>query len=54
MVYTIILLVLVAVIGFFGLKASRYGPLNFAEIPIFAVLCAGLAGYIIFLIYKIA
>jgi hypothetical protein len=52
--YIIILLVLVAIVGFFGLKASRFGALSFVEIPIFAVFCLGLAGYLVFLIYELA
>jgi|APFre7841882724_1041349.scaffolds.fasta_scaffold75987_1 hypothetical protein len=52
--YTIILFVLIAIIGYFGIKASRYGSLSMHELPIFAILCAGLAGYLIFLIYELA
>jgi hypothetical protein len=48
--YTIILFVLIAVLSYFAIKAARYGKLNIGEIPIFAILSAGLAGYIIFLI----
>jgi hypothetical protein len=51
--YTIILFALVAVIGYFGIKASRYGALSVHELPIFAILCVGLSGYLIFLIYKL-
>jgi hypothetical protein len=51
--YTIILFVLISVLGYFAIKAARYGKLNISEVPIFAILSAGLAGYIIFLMVRV-
>jgi hypothetical protein len=51
--YTIILFVLIAVLGYFAIKSARYGRLNIGEIPVFAILSVGLAGYIIFLMVRV-
>jgi hypothetical protein len=51
--YTIILFVLISVLGYFAVKAARHGKLNINEIPVFAILSMGLAGYAIFLIVRV-
>jgi hypothetical protein len=51
--YTIILFVLIAVLGYFALKSARYGRLDVNEIPVFAILSMGLAGYAVFLIVRV-
>jgi hypothetical protein len=51
--YTIILFVIIAVIGYFAIKASRYGKLSISEVPIFAILSMVLGGYIIFLMVRV-
>jgi len=51
--YTIILFVLLSVLGYFAVKAARYGKLNISEIPVFAILSVVLAGYVIFLMVRV-
>ena len=51
--YTIILFVLLAVLGYFAIKAARHGRLKASEVPVFALLSVVLAGYVIFLIVRV-
>jgi hypothetical protein len=51
--YTMILFVIVAVLGYFAINAARHGRLNSSETGVFAVLFLCLAGYLIFLIVRV-
>jgi hypothetical protein len=51
--YIIVLFVFLAVLGYFGLKAARYGALGVTETAVFAVLSAAFTGYLIFIMYRL-
>jgi hypothetical protein len=45
-----ILAAAVIIIGFFAIKAARYGALGINEIKTFAVIMTAFAGYLIYLV----
>jgi hypothetical protein len=51
--YIIVLFVFLAVLGYFGIKAARYGALGITETAIFAILSAAFTGYLIYIIYEL-
>ena len=52
--YIIVLFVFLAILGYFGIKAARYGALDITETAIFAILSAAFTGYLIFIVYRLS
>lgn len=50
----IILLVILAVLGYFMIKAAWHGGLNFKETSIFGIVSIGLAVFLIVVIVKLS